>query len=111
MFKLVGPVLVKQDLAEARANIDKRIEYIKTELTRVDVKLKSTDGKLNDQKRKVLTMQQVPLLPALLPGLPPPSSPLALSSPLPPVISRRGRQGFRWHRVGAGPATCHSVLA
>jgi prefoldin beta subunit len=32
VFKLVGPVLVKQDLQEARANIAKRMEYIKTEV-------------------------------------------------------------------------------
>merc|ERR1712216_1119769 len=28
VFQLVGPVLVKQDLQEARANVDKRIDYI-----------------------------------------------------------------------------------
>ena len=32
VFKLIGPVLVKQDLAEARANVRKRIEYITAEL-------------------------------------------------------------------------------
>ncbi|CAN6546127.1 unnamed protein product [Malus baccata var. baccata] len=32
VFKLIGPVLVKQDLAEARANVRKRIEYISAEL-------------------------------------------------------------------------------
>ncbi|PHT57607.1 hypothetical protein T459_35422 [Capsicum annuum] len=33
VFKLIGPVLVKQDMAEAKANVKKRIEYISTELT------------------------------------------------------------------------------
>lgn len=32
VFKLIGPVLVKQDLAEANANVRKRIEYISAEL-------------------------------------------------------------------------------
>lgn len=32
VYKLIGPVLVKQDLAEARQNVDKRIAYIKTEM-------------------------------------------------------------------------------
>lgn len=32
VFKLVGPVLVKQDLQEARANIQKRMEFIKIEM-------------------------------------------------------------------------------
>lgn len=32
VYKLIGPVLVKQDLAEANANVHKRIEYISAEL-------------------------------------------------------------------------------
>lgn len=32
VYKLIGPVLVKQDMAEARANVKKRIEYISAEL-------------------------------------------------------------------------------
>lgn len=32
MYKLIGPVLVKQDLAEANANVRKRIEYMTAEL-------------------------------------------------------------------------------
>ncbi|UYV69984.1 PFDN6, partial [Cordylochernes scorpioides] len=28
VYKLIGPVLVKQDLVEAKQNVDKRIEYI-----------------------------------------------------------------------------------
>ncbi|KAM3218926.1 prefoldin subunit 6 [Capsicum annuum] len=32
VYKLIGPMLVKQDMAEAKANVKKRIEYISTEL-------------------------------------------------------------------------------
>lgn len=32
VYKLVGPVLVKQDLTEARSNVQKRIDYINGEL-------------------------------------------------------------------------------
>lgn len=32
VYKLIGPVLVKQDMAEANANVKKRIEYISAEL-------------------------------------------------------------------------------
>ena len=32
VYKLVGPVLVKQDLTEARGNVQKRIDYINGEL-------------------------------------------------------------------------------
>lgn len=32
VYKLIGPVLVKQDQAEAKANVDKRLEFIKSEM-------------------------------------------------------------------------------
>ena len=32
VFKLIGPVLVKQDLLEAKTNVAKRMEYISVEL-------------------------------------------------------------------------------
>ncbi len=32
VYKLIGPVLVKQDLNEAKQNVEKRIEYITTEM-------------------------------------------------------------------------------
>jgi hypothetical protein len=39
VYKLIGPVLVKQDLAEANANVRKRIEYISAELYASDALL------------------------------------------------------------------------
>lgn len=32
VFKLIGPVLIKQDLEEAKQNVAKRMEYILGEL-------------------------------------------------------------------------------
>jgi prefoldin beta subunit len=32
VYKLIGPALIKQDAAEAKANVAKRIEFIKQEL-------------------------------------------------------------------------------
>jgi|AntAceMinimDraft_5_1070358.scaffolds.fasta_scaffold140879_1 hypothetical protein len=32
VFKLVGPVLMRQDLDEAKQNVDKRVEFIRTEM-------------------------------------------------------------------------------
>lgn len=32
VFKLIGPVLVKQDLEEAKQNVTKRMDYITAEL-------------------------------------------------------------------------------
>ena len=36
VFKLVGPVLAKQDVVEAKGNVQKRIEYIGKEIDRMD---------------------------------------------------------------------------
>ena len=32
VYKLIGPALIKQDLEEAKANVNKRIDYISGEL-------------------------------------------------------------------------------
>eukprot|EP00923_Selenidium_pygospionis_P014536 GHVN01025077.1.p2 GENE.GHVN01025077.1~~GHVN01025077.1.p2 ORF type:complete len:117 (-),score=21.59 GHVN01025077.1:133-483(-) len=36
VYKLVGPVLVREDLPDAKENVKKRIQYIKEELKRVE---------------------------------------------------------------------------
>ncbi|KAI0492920.1 hypothetical protein KFK09_027196 [Dendrobium nobile] len=58
VYKLIGPVLLKQDLAEARANVRKRIEYISAELKRLDGTLKDLEGKQNSKQEAVLKVQQ-----------------------------------------------------
>ncbi|XP_021829374.1 prefoldin subunit 6-like [Prunus avium] len=58
VFKLIGPVLVKQDLAEARANVRKRIEYISAELKRLDATLQDLEEKQNSKKEMMLKLQQ-----------------------------------------------------
>ncbi|KAB2600405.1 hypothetical protein D8674_010676 [Pyrus ussuriensis x Pyrus communis] len=50
VFKLIGPVLVKQDLAEGKANVQKRIEYISEELKRLDATLQDLEEKQNSKK-------------------------------------------------------------
>ena len=32
VYKMMGPVLVKQDLVEAKANVQKRVDYISGEM-------------------------------------------------------------------------------
>eukprot|EP00262_Sarcandra_glabra_P009077 TRINITY_DN23076_c0_g1_i1.p1 TRINITY_DN23076_c0_g1~~TRINITY_DN23076_c0_g1_i1.p1 ORF type:complete len:131 (+),score=12.51 TRINITY_DN23076_c0_g1_i1:56-448(+) len=58
VFKLIGPVLVKQDLAEANANVRKRIEYISAELKRLDGTLEDLEAKQNSKKDTILKLQQ-----------------------------------------------------
>lgn len=36
IYKLVGPVLAKQDIGEAKTNVSKRVEFIEKEIKRMD---------------------------------------------------------------------------
>ena len=36
MYKMVGPVLVKQELSDVKMNVDARIKYLKGELDRIE---------------------------------------------------------------------------
>ncbi|KAJ3686309.1 hypothetical protein LUZ61_015473 [Rhynchospora tenuis] len=58
VYKLIGPVLVKQDLAEAKANVKKRIEYISAELKRLDGILRDFENKQNSKKESIMKLQQ-----------------------------------------------------
>uniref|UniRef100_A0A9I9CFB2 Prefoldin subunit 6 n=1 Tax=Cucumis melo TaxID=3656 RepID=A0A9I9CFB2_CUCME len=58
VYKLIGPVLVKQDLAEANANVRKRIEYISAELKRLDSALQDLEEKQNSNRDAILKLQQ-----------------------------------------------------
>ncbi|XP_018584435.1 prefoldin subunit 6 [Scleropages formosus] len=57
IYKLVGPVLVKQDLDEAKNTVAKRLEYINGEIQRYENLLKELERK-SDQQREVLTSLQ-----------------------------------------------------
>ncbi|ESW09456.1 hypothetical protein PHAVU_009G128800 [Phaseolus vulgaris] len=58
VYKLIGPVLVKQDLAEANANVRKRIEYISAELKRLDATVQDLEEKQNSKRDTILKLQQ-----------------------------------------------------
>nr|CAG4638890.1 EOG090X0MQF [Cyclestheria hislopi] len=58
VYKLVGPVLIKQDLEEARQNVNKRIEYITGELKRLDKTLEDLDKKQDSQRETLSKLQQ-----------------------------------------------------
>lgn len=45
VYKLIGPALVKQDPAEAKANVTKRLDYIRGEMERVDKQVKALQEK------------------------------------------------------------------
>lgn len=57
VYKLIGPVLVKQDPDEAKATVAKRLEYINGEIQRYDTLLKDMEKK-SEQHREVLSSLQ-----------------------------------------------------
>ncbi|XP_011882361.1 PREDICTED: prefoldin subunit 6 [Vollenhovia emeryi] len=58
VFKLIGPVLVKQELCMAKGNVDKRMSYIKSELKRVDDQMSTLDKKMDSQRGVIDKLQQ-----------------------------------------------------
>nr|CAG4638203.1 EOG090X0MQF [Chydorus sphaericus] len=58
VFKLIGPVLIKQDLDEARQNVDKRIDYITGEIKRLEKTITDLDGKQDAQREVLGKLQQ-----------------------------------------------------
>lgn len=53
VYKLVGPVLVKQDLVEAKANVSKRLEFIRGEIERVEQQLAKLQDKQSKRQQQV----------------------------------------------------------
>ncbi|CAE6533586.1 unnamed protein product [Rhizoctonia solani] len=59
IYKMIGPVLVKQDPEEAKSNVDKRLEFIKGEITRVEQQITDLTKKSEKIKTEVVTIQNV----------------------------------------------------
>ncbi|BGP23634.1 prefoldin subunit 6 [Rhodotorula toruloides] len=57
VFKLVGPILMKQEPDEAKQNVDKRLEWIGGEIKRVETNLKDLETKLETKKVEIVNLQ------------------------------------------------------
>lgn len=53
VYKLIGPAMIKQDLAEANVNVSKRLEYIQGEVKRITGKLAELEAKSKEQQQLV----------------------------------------------------------
>jgi len=58
VFKLIGPVLVKQDLNEAKMNVEKGIEYIQNESKRHEKMLQDLEKKQVSHREDLGKLQQ-----------------------------------------------------
>lgn len=59
VYKLIGPVLVKQDIVEAKENINKRLEFITSEIKRTDDLIATLDKKQESHKVNLEALQQI----------------------------------------------------
>ncbi|GJE89433.1 prefoldin subunit 6 [Phanerochaete sordida] len=57
VYKLVGPVLVPQDQAEAKGNVDKRLDFIRSDIKRVEAQLKEIGDKSEKKKLEIVEGQ------------------------------------------------------
>ncbi|KAL7553617.1 hypothetical protein ACHAWF_016921 [Thalassiosira exigua] len=57
IYKQVGPVLMKNDLAEARETVEKRLEFIGGEMTKTETLLKDKDEKSQALATRIQEMQ------------------------------------------------------
>lgn len=57
VYKLMGPVLLKQDKEEAEENVNKRLEFITSEIEKVEKNIKTTQATMQS-KRVALQQQQ-----------------------------------------------------
>ena len=53
VYKLIGPTLIKQDPVEAKSNVNKRLEFINGELSRLDTRLTAHQDKASKRQQQV----------------------------------------------------------
>ncbi|XP_075692624.1 prefoldin subunit 6 [Rhinoderma darwinii] len=58
VYKLIGPVLVKQDLEEAKSTVVKRLQYINGEIKRYETLLKDLEQRSDQQRTSLTKLQQ-----------------------------------------------------
>ncbi|NXO00602.1 PFD6 protein, partial [Rhinopomastus cyanomelas] len=58
IFKLLGPVLVRQDLEEAKSTVAKRLEYISGEIKRYEGQMEELERRSEQQRETLGRLQQ-----------------------------------------------------
>ena len=58
VYKLIGPVLVEQEMGEAKSNVAKRLEYISSELARLDQVIEGKEAVVEAAGKKRQSVNQ-----------------------------------------------------
>lgn len=59
VYKLVGSVLIKQGLLEARGNVTKRLEFIQDETDRLDKNIRKLENEQDVKHKEVIRLRQM----------------------------------------------------
>ncbi|WYZ43114.1 hypothetical protein EsH8_VI_000813 [Colletotrichum jinshuiense] len=57
IYKLVGPVLLKQDKIEAESTVKGRLDFITKEIERHETQIQEAQGKLEKKKGEIIQIQ------------------------------------------------------
>ncbi|KAH0365520.1 prefoldin subunit 6, partial [Aureobasidium melanogenum] len=57
IYKLVGPILLKQDVSEAKSTVDGRLEFIEKEINRIEKQISDIQAKSEEKKMAVFQLQ------------------------------------------------------
>ncbi|KAF8167783.1 Prefoldin [Crassisporium funariophilum] len=57
VYKLIGPVLVKQDQGDAKSNVETRLDFIRNEIKRVEGQIKDVEDKQEKKKVELVQIQ------------------------------------------------------
>jgi hypothetical protein len=58
VYKMIGPVMVLQDIAEAKSTVDRRLELIRGELSRAESRIEELQAKEEAIKDRVIALQR-----------------------------------------------------
>lgn len=58
VYKLVGPVLLSVELEDSKQNVGKRLEFIETELKKIDSNIASKQQEMNELGDQIAEAQQ-----------------------------------------------------
>ncbi|XP_041332669.1 prefoldin subunit 6, partial [Pyrgilauda ruficollis] len=58
IFKLLGPVLVRQELEEAKGTVGKRLDYISGEMKRYEQQMQELERRSEQQRELLGRLQQ-----------------------------------------------------
>ncbi|KAJ2787409.1 Prefoldin subunit 6 [Coemansia interrupta] len=57
VYKMIGPVLVPQEKTEAEANVEKRLEYIRSETARVEKRIEQLSKEQEQKSVEIFKLQ------------------------------------------------------